>query len=1115
MSSRGGPLALILLLGAVTLLAGSDGPMPPKGGDKKPAPEPEPPPTKKIDALRLPAEAVLVIYEHAVEALRQVPDAVVLSAKKYQELLDENARLREQLAPKKPLSPSRCVLRGKVEGNVALLTAQFDFVTEKPDTLVALACGQGLATAAALDGRTPLFKPDGADPATDGFVVQVDKPGEHQLTLDLVVRLNGRGAGQGIELSLPRAAVTTLELELPPGVKDVRVGGKPWAETLVTLAGNRLSGGLGSADKLDLGWKGARATPGTPLLAAEGRVVVRLDARGLDAAAELTLHAEAGQVAVWRLLVPRGAEVRLAPEDEDRLAKPIETADQPAGSLRTLHLREAGSDPLKVVVTVHSAAPKPGDRLGVGPFAVPGAARLAGTILVSNALADLHLDYLPRAGVERRPLTDDERRADPALVAAFRYGGVILPDAPARPEPLLEMTAEPVHGQIKARVSHLLSLRPTAGGGPLAWHSTTTIVATPRWADVEQFKVQLPPGWEPTEDLGPLSVDGQRVVTLKLPRAPGDPPLRPVTLTLEGRYTDKPKGTGTATLALPRPLGTDDQGGEVAVQVGRDLELAQPAALAGLEAGKQGPHEQSWRGRPLPEALTVSWKSYVPDIRVQSLADVDLTPRGGDVWRHELRFQLPQPPPAQLALRVPGGVTGLDVVEGGTLPPREPLRDASGNPLRVVSLGKGTGGEHRLVLRYGFAAVKPADAGGAFTVPLVAPDAVTRSEARVRLWCEPGVLPVLLDGTPWAERRIEEIAERKTLPVLVAAAPRADAPLSLRWDEPRSAYAVLVERALVRVRLDEAGTQRYAVRYRLSQLAAGNLDVELPDFVGTIELRVTLDRRPVTPEILDDAGQPSTSGRVARLRLSPELVRPSAILEISYQLLPGRGWPAADRLTTLLQAPRLSGDPGGAPTRWEVVAPASWVVLGPESGPGVERGWARRSWLWAPRLSRTAGGDDALAPEESESDESPAVVCWRSGAEPLTLTHAPQQAWMLACSLGLLVVGLALVGRGQAARGLTWLVILLGLAVAAGAVLRPAVLTAVLYGCEPGAAVLAAVLLMQWLLHERYRRQVVFLPSFSRPRSGSSLNRGSSTPRQPPGEPSTVDVPRPAGSSAK
>jgi hypothetical protein len=548
--------------------------------------------------------------------------------------------------------------------------------------------------------------------------------------------------------------------------------------------------------------------------------------------------------------------------------------------------------------------------------------------------------------------------------------------------------------------------------------------------------------------------------------------------------------------------------------VGRDLELAQPDALAGLEAGKQGPHEQSWRGRPLPEAVTVSWKSYVPDIRVQSLADVDLTPRGGDVWRHELRFQLPQPPPAQLVLRVPGGVTGLEVVEGGTLlPPRETLRDASGNPLRVVSLGKGTGGEHRLVLRYGFAAVKPADAGGAFTVPLVAPDAVTRSEARVRLWCEPGVLPVLLDGTPWAERRIEEIAGRKTLPVLVAAAPRADAPLVLRWGEPRPAFAVLVERALVRVRVAEDGGQRYAVRYRLSQLAAGNLDVELPAPVAAIDLRVTLDRRPVTHEILDEGGQPSAAGRVARLRLSPELIRSSAILEISYQLPPGRA--GASSLTTMLQPPLLRGDPGGAPTRWEVVAPASWVVLGPESGPGVERGWARRGWLWAPRLSRTAGGDDSLAPEESESDESLAVVCWRSGAEPLTLTHAPQQAWMLACSLGLLVVGLALVGRGQAVRGLTWLVILLGLVVAAGAVLRPAVLTAVLYGCEPGAAVLAAVLLMQWLLHERYRRQVVFLPSFSRPRSGSSLNRGSSAPRQPPGEPSTVDAPRPAGSSAK
>src|SRR5262249_51808153 len=47
-------------------------------------------------------------------------------------------------------------------------------------------------------------------------------------------------------------------------------------------------------------------------------------------------------------------------------------------------------------------------------------------------------------------------------------------------------------------------------------------------------------------------------------------------------------------------------------------------------------------------------------------------------------------------------------------------------------------------------------------------------------------------------------------------------------------------------------------------------------------------------------------------------------------------------------------------------------------------------------------------------------------------------------------------------------------------------LSAVIYGCEPGLAALLVVGTMQWLVHRRYRRQVVFLPSFKRVKAGDS-----------------------------
>src|SRR5262249_52973110 len=84
------------------------------------------------------------------------------------------------------------------------------------------------------------------------------------------------------------------------------------------------------------------------------------------------------------------------------------------------------------------------------------------------------------------------------------------------------------------------------------------------------------------------------------------------------------------------------------------------------------------------------------------------------------------------------------------------------------------------------------------------------------------------------------------------------------------------------------------------------------------------------------------------------------------------------------------------------------------------------------------------------------------------------------------------------------LIALLGLGAAAASILWPGTLLTILYGCEPGLAVLVVVLAAQWMVHQRYRRQVVFLPGFTRLKAGSSLVRTGSSQR--PREPSTIDA---------
>jgi hypothetical protein len=342
-------------------------------------------------------------------------------------------------------------------------------------------------------------------------------------------------------------------------------------------------------------------------------------------------------------------------------------------------------------------------------------------------------------------------------------------------------------------------------------------------------------------------------------------------------------------------------------------------------------------------------------------------------------------------------------------------------------------------------------------------------------------------------------------------------------------YTVLVERALVRVQLLEDGRQLYRASFQLRQLADKHLEIKLPGPAGALNVQITLNRRTkVTPEFVNELGQRTEGGDIARLRLAPELVRQTALLDVSYTL---RSSGSGSPMRTTLQPPILGGAPPAVPIHWLVAVPPTRVLIAPESAAGLERTWSRRGWLLAARLNRS-GADlerefEETPPHEGERSDgeavqTPALVCWQDSVEPLTLTHAPQQAWLLVCSLGILVVGLGLYWTarprpGDGGRMAPWLWPILALATVAavvGVLFWPTTFWAVVYGCEPGVLVLIGVIALQWLMHRRYRRQIVFLPSFSRGRAGSSLLRKSSAHRQQNGEPSTVDAPPPSASAS-
>ncbi len=450
----------------------------------------------------------------------------------------------------------------------------------------------------------------------------------------------------------------------------------------------------------------------------------------------------------------------------------------------------------------------------------------------------------------------------------------------------------------------------------------------------------------------------------------------------------------------------------------------------------------------------------------------------------------------------------LRVVEGGRL---EAPNDSQ---YRSVALNAATGQEQILVLDYSFPLSESVN-GKPAEMPLIRPQTQAQGEARVRIWDDAGPFPVLV-GDLWIEQPIEEVVGKRGLPVLVLSSNSLSSVLSLRLGDARPApVTVFMERALIRAQITENGTS-YRASYLIGRLAKRTLDLELPAPVSTLNLRITLDGLSLPVQTLDDFGQPSDLGRIARLRLSPEIARKNSILDVSYQVTA----PRIGFLRAVLRQPILKGDSGRVPVRWLVSLPPSWLTITPESG--EPHTWSRQGWLLAPRPDLTnadmerwfAAGSD-VPPDESDN-ESPAYARSNFGGEILTLTIVPRHTWIAAGSLLIVTLGLStyLLMRSTISVRIpivisTGAIIMLILA-AACILFWPDLSALIAYACEPGVAVLIFASIVQWMLHVRYRNQLLFLPSFSRSRQGSSLVRNNSRPTAP--EPSTVDAPRIGGS---
>jgi hypothetical protein len=1155
-----------LLVGSALVLGQLNSPLgaqtldPKAGGDAgKSAGDPKDSSPKKIplDKFSMPAGGVVVLVEEAKDLRSFFPRMVILTPEKYQDLMERIDKLEKQLKVERK-TPHACKLTGTVEGDTVRVLAELHFQIEQPHTSV-LAGFRGAQLSDAKirsTGGDAAWQPAVIDVGPEGYQVQVDKAGDYQLIVELRVPLASSnpgtpspGAERSFDLALPSAAVTTLTLDLPESVKELR-----WNKTNVEKPLRPIAElkhwevAVGKVAQLQVAWKEPLAPGGTtPLRTVRGQVTVRVDETQVVTTAELTLTDLRAKTKEWRLWVPLQAKIKVIPPEGVAVKQSTPNAFT---MLHILTLSAPTSDPIKATVTVTTFRAA-NAKIPVGPFTVQDAQRQEGTIevkLPQDARRSLHLTCYPASSLEERELPRDQPGSD--IVAVYKYWEMPAPPTKGAAAaakvlpPSLEIERRTMQGKVEMHLEHNLKLHEAERGSQIV--ATCKIVARPEGL-VDYLDLQLPhvpveawplvvepsaagfPGAVPWSAWGlasQLPIDGEWVlasssaaVELQYPddeaksqrkvRVKWHPTQsKEIAVTLVGTYT-LPAGMQKIRLELPRPVAPiRDRGAKAQMEVGDMLELLTQDGGPELPVPLKHLLTRTWERAPT--YWNLAWRAYRPDFPVNAITDVTFRQRHAQVKQQMLWDQADRPRGSTLLkLRVPQEAKGLKVSAGGKLAAQDREKH-----LAWVDTGE-VAGKSRIVLEYDFALPVRAEGkneGPQVGVPLIWPEQATHVSSKVRLWSLPGQQPSVVESSlaelTWKDAGIEDVPGQDRLPVRVLVSEGQNVSLNLRLQAAQALLpTAVIDRALLQVSVNDEGTEGYRARFLLAKLHAATLEVRMPVPLSSLAPQFLVDGKAVDWQQLDSAGL------VARLNIDPSLYGKSVILEVDYQL--PRGLPTKEGLWhTTLNAPLLDGEVFLGKVRWQVVLPPAMFAVSARGDATTEHCWMWRGWL--PSLEPAITGNDLelwlTGQDLTEPSPEASLVSSRSSLEPLQVFRVNRALWFFVCSGIVMLIGLSLWLYRPGAPGWFAAVLIFLAAIAGAGWIWPAALSAALYGAAPGFVVMAVLFALQWLLHEHYRRRLLFMPGFTRVKDGSSLVRTNSTPRIRE-QPSTIDAPLPLESS--
>ncbi|QEH37893.1 hypothetical protein OJF2_64850 [Aquisphaera giovannonii] len=917
----------------------------------------------------------------------------------------------------------RVAIRGRVVGELADLRLELDLeLMARGEAWVPLGIRSQIVTSAR--ERDQELELRGAGEGR--WDVRLRGTGEHRIVVAMERPLRVSPDRTQLEVAIPEAASTYLELDVPQAVRDVGLGP---GESIATAPlpdglGTRLTAHLAPRSSLAVAWtnQDGAGSPLPPLLTAQVEMAMDADAESMTTRSSWVIRCVRGQA--------RRLEIRLDPTD---VARQVKLDDQfiaagIEGNVLTIPLGEPlrpGDTRRLMIETRRGFPPGGGRKFAFNGLPLAGAAEQTGAIALTQA-PNLWLDISAAAGLRRidpRELPTDLRTRpgtsmafqfldqpfqlslsvedSPPLYRASTATRIVLDGEAAR----VEMSAE--IQRVRGRLFEVLvdippGLELTSAGPPDVVESVATA----------EEPAAGPRGGGPASTAGKLA----RIHLTAMARDLASIPLKLGGLQRIG-------ADGEVGLALFSPRGDVATSGTVAVLAPRNVTLDVPDAAPGAD-GSSGFRSLAGEDRAavvtgaggggrVPVAVLASQgnpsrlRGRLVRHRTEISHDVKVAARILEGWvdvRQETAVEVRYGSVRELHVLVPVARRELWQVKGRpsiTVGELEPAAD--GRPARCrLTFDPPIEDATTLTfsMRQPITRAAGPDAPAAGKVSWARIEEGKAAGVAVELSTAPGVMADV-DASGWESPEARGDAGTPAIYRLTGAGANDGLPFTPRRAERAALPPLVAPRALLRTSLGPDGSCRTQAWFWIED-HPGHAELALP--AGSQWIRARVDGR------LAEQVERAAEGDAYRIPFPPESAGHPVLLDLEYQagVASGRDW----------APPELRGGAAVLQSLWEVRVPWNQAVVGVPAGWDDENQWYWDLYAWKRRprrpfarllewlsASRPAEGiaDDPMADSQ---DETHAYLFARPGPPSAMRPRVASRAWLLAvCSGAVLAAG--------------------------------------------------------------------------------------------------------------